>query len=95
MTYKLHVDNKMWVEGVYNEEMEKLRSDVGSIVDDHAGFYWITSTEREEILKVGNFIDGEDIITELNSEAEDEVDNFEEAVDKYNHTEIQDERPPQ
>jgi len=92
MTYKLHTDNPYWVKATFNEEMEKLKQEVGDIYEDQVGYYWITSTEREELLKVADFIDGEDIITELTSD--EGVNTFEEAVEKYQYAEIQEERPP-
>lgn len=92
MTYFLHCDEPHWVETVWDSSMETNDREITDIMDDQISYYWITSDEREEVLKVMDFVQGEEVVKAL---AEGDLEDFEDAVENYEYTEIRDERPPQ
>jgi len=92
MLYRLISDNQMWVEKTYNEEMEKVNEEVTDIVDDKVGYYWIEASGRDEVLKVMDFIQGEEVLKKL---VNGDLEDFEEAEQQYEYAKIRDERPPQ
>jgi len=92
VTYKFHSVEKVWQKTVYDEEMEVTDGVTTDFVDDEVGYYWITSEDRDDVLKVMDFCQGEDIITELK---EGNLEDFEDAVENYEYTEIRKNRPPQ
>lgn len=92
MSYKFHADEQVWQETVFDEEMDCINGGrTTDIVDNSEGYFWITSTDRDEVLKVMDFPQGEDIITDLR---EGNLDSFEEVTGSYEYTEIMEERPP-
>jgi len=56
------------------------------------GYYWIESTDREEVLKVMDFQQGEEVIKKL---GEGLLESFEEVEERYDYAEIRERRPPQ
>lgn len=97
MSYVLVSDSPYWVESdwVYDEEKEELVDtdrEITDIVDDHISYYWIYSDDRDEVLKVMDFVQGEEIVKRLEN---GELDDLEHAETEYEYAEVRDERPPQ
>ena len=93
-TYKLECDEPFYVRTTFNEQMEQVKREVDSSEglqhDQH--YYWITSTERDDVLVVDSFGDGEYVLEGLR---EGEYIDFEEATDDNPHTtRIRKQRPP-
>lgn len=92
MSYKFHSDEKVWQVSVFDEEMTLQNGgETTDMVEDAEGYYWITSTERDEVLKVSDFAQGEEIVKKLGN---GDLNSFEEATGKHEYTEIRDVRPP-
>lgn len=92
--YRLECDEPFYVRTTFNEEMEQENREIDSSdgLQHDKHYYWITSTERDDVLKVDSFMDGEDIIQKLRDR---EYKNFEEAQEDNEHiSEIQGTRPP-
>ena len=93
--YQLKTDETHWVERTFNENMERANERVTDIYDDHEGYYWIRAIgedSRDEVLKVMDFPQGEEILTRLHT---GEIESLEEAEQQYEYAEIREERPPQ
>jgi len=93
MSYRLHLDQKYWQEATYDEEMKCVDVRTTDIVNDGSdGYYWITSSDREEVLAVDNFMEAEEIIIQLRKE---EIEDLEHAEMEYpDVAEVKAERPP-
>lgn len=94
--YRLHSDEKVWQETTYDEEMKCLNGGrVTDIADDEVSYHWITAIgedERDEVLKVSDFVQGEEVVKKLGN---GDLEDFEEAEEQYEYAKIRDERPPQ
>lgn len=94
--YTLEADEPMYVRTSFNEkiETENQRIDSGDGLEYDQHYYWITSTDRDEVLKVDNFMEAEQIIKLL---ADGTFESFEEVTEDEEYevvTEIRSERPP-
>jgi len=92
--YFLHCDEPHWVTTVWNEEMTELNEDreITDIMEDTVCYYWIKASDREDVLKVNDFIMGEEVIKKL---SEGTLESFEDAEKQYEYAEIKNVRPPQ
>jgi len=93
MSYFLNCDEPHWVLTVWNSDMEETDDrEVREPVDDEISYYWIESEERDEVLKVMDFIQGEEIVKKLGN---NDLEDFENAEMEYEYAEIREKRPPQ
>lgn len=96
MSYKLKCDEPSYVVTTFNEEMEIVNeNNKGSEgLEMCEKYYWITHTDREDVLAIDSFMEAEKIMLKLMSEDE-EINSFEDAEKQFEHTaQIQNDRPP-
>jgi hypothetical protein len=91
--YTLYCDEPHYVLVTYNGKMTQIDREVkssdGLMSNDF--YYWITSTDRDDVLVAEDFVAGEDAITGLDG---GEFESFEDAVDKMKgRVELREERP--
>lgn len=92
--YRLQCDEPHYVRSTYNEEMEQTERSIDTAdgLEACEKYYWITSTEREDVLAVDDFMQGEKVITGLEHGT---YDSLEEAHEDNPHTtKIQEDKPP-
>ena len=87
-------DEPHYVESAYNEEMEQVEREIAGSegLEMCESYYWIEAENRDDVLKVDNFVEAEELMKEFR---EGNLDDFEHAEQEYPHTaQIRSTRPP-
>lgn len=92
MSYKLEVDARYWVRTSYNHELMPDSREISDMVEGGDNYYWIVSSDRDDVLVVPDFSRGEQLIQKL---TKDQSYTFERAESKFEYVEVSGERPPQ
>lgn len=97
MTYFLKCDEPVyyrtdyiWTEGGLEPDEAYVGGAEG--LDGMEKFYWITSTERDKVLRIPDIMTGEKVLQKL---SENQDYKFEDVVEEEDYPEIQEKRPPQ
>lgn len=91
-TYTLKEESKAWVVTSYEgQEMELSGQDVRATRKQREPLFWIESEDRDDVLRVTSFTQGEAIMNDLS--ADDGFDSFEDAAEEFEYASIEDGRP--
>jgi hypothetical protein len=88
-TYTLKEESKAWVVTSYeNSPMEISGRDIKATRKQTEPLFWIESEDRDDVLRVSSFTQGEAIMNDLSAD-----DSFEDAAEEFEHASIEDGRP--
>jgi len=91
-TYTLKEESKAWVVTSYeNSPMEISGRDVKATRKQTEPLFWIESEDRDDVLRVSSFTQGEAIMNDLS--ADDGFDSFEDAAREFEYASVEDSRP--
>lgn len=90
MTYTLECDEPHYVRTRFTEDGTLTSRDVDTEgkIDDKPAYYWITSTEKEEVLALNNISEAEKILKRLR-----EGESFKDIAEDKDAAQIQERRP--